>query len=230
MESRFARTELVLGRQNLLNLAKVKVAVVGLGGVGGYVAESLARSGVGALTLIDHDLVSITNLNRQIIALDSTLGRAKVEVMAERIREINPECEVDARQAFYEKDRHSHLIPTDVDFIADAIDTVVSKVDLVELALRGNTPIISSLGTGNKLDLTLLTITDISKTHTCPLARAVRGVLRKRGITQGVDVVFSPEKPRSNNQDRIPGSTAFVPPAAGLLMASWIVGQVCQEV
>lgn len=226
MEHRFARTELVLGKDNLARLAKTKVAVVGVGGVGGYVVEALARSGIGALVLVDHDVVSLTNLNRQIIALDSTLGKPKVEVFAERILQINPDCKVAVHQAYYEQDAHHDLIPVDVDFVADAIDSVRAKAGLIEGSLRTQVPIISSLGMGNKLDPTYVEITDISKTHTCPLARAIRTALRKRGINEGVPVVFSAERPVGARQGSVPGSTAFVPPAAGLLMASWIVRQV----
>ncbi len=226
MEHRFIRTELVLGTENLSRLEKTKVAVVGVGGVGGYVAEGLARSGVGALVLLDYDMVSVTNINRQIIALESTIGRPKVEVMAERIWQINPECKIDIHQVFYEKGRDEELIPDDVDFVADAIDSVGAKADLIAKSLEKGTAIISSLGMGNKLDPSLVEITDISKTHTCPLARAVRGALRKRGVFQGVPVVFSKEHPVGNKEGSVPGSTSFVPPAAGLLMASWIVRQV----
>ncbi len=226
MEHRFARTELVLGKDSLNRLAKTKVAVVGVGGVGGYVVEALARSGIGALVLVDHDVVSLTNLNRQIIALDSTLGRPKVEVLAERVKQINPDCQVEVHQAYYEGEVHNKLISEDVDFVADAIDSVPAKADLIAQSLSNGTPIISSLGTGNKLDLTRLTITDIAKTHTCPLARAVRLALRKRGVSEGVTVVFSPEEPVGKRDGSVPGSTSFVPPAAGLLLASWIVRQV----
>ncbi|NMB20267.1 MAG: tRNA threonylcarbamoyladenosine dehydratase [Firmicutes bacterium] len=229
MEHRFTRTELMLGEQNLKRLANTKVAVIGVGGVGGYVAEALARSGIGALVLVDHDVVSITNLNRQIIALESTLGKPKVEVMAERIRQINPGCEVEIHQAYYEEELHNHLIPGDVDFIADAIDSVRAKADLIERSLAEGLPIIASLGAGNKLDPSRLTITELSKTHTCPLARAVRLALRKRGVTTPVPVVFSPEQPVGRREGSVPGSTSFVPPAAGLLMASWIVRQICKE-
>ncbi|MCK9525800.1 MAG: tRNA threonylcarbamoyladenosine dehydratase [Limnochordia bacterium] len=226
MEHRFTRAELVLGTESLRHLAETKVVVVGVGGVGGYVAEALARSGIGSLVLVDHDIISITNLNRQIIALESTLGRPKVEVMAERIKQINPDCQVVIHQAYYTKDIHNELISSDVDFVADAIDSVQAKADLIEQTLSSGVAIISSLGTGNKLDLTRLTITDISQTHTCPLARAVRLALRKRGVNERVTVVFSPEQPVGKREGSLPGSTSFVPPAAGLLMASWIVRQV----
>lgn len=226
MEYRFARTELVLGKENLSRLQDTKVAVIGVGGVGGYVVEALARSGIGSLVLVDYDVVSTTNLNRQIIALESTIGRPKVEVMAERILQINPECKIDVHQVYYKRALHGELIPSDIHFVADAIDSVGAKADLIERSLHSQTPIISSLGMGNKLDPSCLEVTDISKTHTCPLARAVRLALRKRGLVQGVPVVFSQERPVGDKLGSVPGSTSFVPPAAGLLMASWIVRQV----
>lgn len=226
MEHRFSRTELILGKDNLTRLANTKVAVVGVGGVGGYVVEALARSGIGALVLVDHDVVNLTNVNRQIIALDSTLGRPKVEVLAERIMQINPDCRVEAYQTYYGLDVHDDLISADVDFVADAIDSVRAKADLIERSLHTQVPIISSLGMGNKLDPTLVEITDISKTHTCPLARAIRVELRRRGIDEGVPVAFSAERPVGARQGSVPGSSAFVPPAAGLVMASWIVRQL----
>ncbi|HAN95227.1 MAG: tRNA threonylcarbamoyladenosine dehydratase [Limnochordia bacterium] len=229
MEHRFIRTELVLGAENLQRLQAAKVAVVGLGGVGGHAAEALARSGVGTLILIDHDLVAISNLNRQIVALEATIGRPKVEVMAERIAQINPACRVIAHQAYYSRENHQQLLPEDLTFVADAIDSVRSKVDLIEACLKQGIPLISSLGAGNKVDPTRLKVADISQTHTCPLARAVRGALRKRGIERGVAVVFSDERTVGKRAGSTPGSTAFVPGAAGLVMASWIVRQICGE-
>lgn len=229
MEHRFSRTEMVVGSNNLQRLANTTVAVVGIGGVGGYVVESLARSGIGSLILIDHDQVHLTNLNRQIIALESTIGRAKVDVMAERIRQINPNCQVQTFAQFYQASTHEALLSPRVDYVADAIDSVGPKVSLIERCLQEEIPIISSLGTGNKLDPTRLTITDIAKTHTCPLARAVRVSLRKRGIESGLPVVFSPEQVVGQRDGAVPGSTSFVPPVAGLFMASWIVRQICEE-
>ncbi len=226
MVHRFARTELVIGANNLRRLAETTVAVVGLGGVGGAAAEALARSGVGRLILIDHDLVCATNINRQIIALESTVGLPKVEVMAERIGQINPACRVRALPVFYERSYHDDIL-VDVDYIVDAIDSVGPKVDLIARCHADNIALISSLGMGNKLDPTKIVITDIAKTHTCPLARAVRVSLRKKGIDTGVPVVFSPE-PIITSGGSLPGSTAFVPPAAGLIMASWIVNRVCR--
>lgn len=229
MEHRFSRTEMVIGKDNLQRLAKTTVTILGLGGVGGYVAEALARSGVGSLVLIDHDEISLTNLNRQIIALESTLGRSKVEVMAERIAQINPHCNVVTYQKFYDSSNHDRLISSNIDFVADAIDSVGPKVALMSRCMEDEVPIISSLGTGNKLDPTRLNITDVSKTHTCPLARAVRQALRKKGISQGIPVVFSDEQVQGERNGAIPGSTSFVPPVSGLIMASWIVSQVCKE-
>ncbi|HPT84058.1 MAG: tRNA threonylcarbamoyladenosine dehydratase [Firmicutes bacterium] len=229
MEHRFIRTELVFGPENLQRLREAAVAVVGVGGVGGHAAEALARSGVGTLILIDYDVVALSNLNRQIVALESTLGRPKVEVMAERIAQINPECRVITHRAFYSRENHGELLPDGLSFVADAIDSVRAKVDLIEACRKGGVPIISSLGAGNKVDPTRLRITDISQTHTCALARAVRGALRKRGIERGVTVVFSDEKTVGRRDGSTPGSTAFVPGAAGLVMASWIVRQICGE-
>ncbi|HPT83556.1 MAG TPA: tRNA threonylcarbamoyladenosine dehydratase [Limnochordia bacterium] len=230
MEHRFVRTELVLGAEKLQRLQRASVAVVGLGGVGGHAAEALARSGVGRLILIDHDVVAISNLNRQIVALEATLGRPKVEVMAERIAQINPECQVLPCQAFYKRENHKVLLPAGLDFVADAIDSVQAKVDLIESCLTEGIPIISAMGAGNKLDPTRLRIADISQTHTCALARAVRGALRRRGIGRGLTVVFSDEKSVGSKAGSTPGSTAFVPGAAGLIMASWIVRKICGEV
>lgn len=230
MEHRFVRTELVLGAENLRKLQQAAVAVIGLGGVGGYTAEALARSGVGKLILIDHDTVTISNLNRQIVALESTLGRPKAEVMAERIAQINPECQVTAHQAYYCRESHAALLPEALDYVADAIDSVRAKVDLIEACVQNGIPIVSSMGAGNKLDPSRLRIADISQTHSCALARAVRGTLRKRGIATGVTVVFSDERAVGRKEGSTPGSTAFVPGASGLLMASWIVRQICGEV
>jgi tRNA A37 threonylcarbamoyladenosine dehydratase len=229
MEHRFSRTELVLGTDNLARLKNRRIAVIGVGGVGGYTVEALARSGIGALVLVDDDVVSISNLNRQIIALESTLGRPKVDVMAERIKQINPECRVETHQVYYGRDVHKDIITPDIDFVADAIDSVGAKADLIECTMAMQIPIISSLGMGNKLDPSRVKVTDISNTHTCPLARAVRLALRKRGISQGVPVAFSDEPTVGNKLGSVPGSTSFVPPAAGLLMASWIVRQLSRE-
>lgn len=225
---RFSRTEMVIGPENLSRLQNTTVAIVGVGGVGGYVVEALARVGVGTLVLIDHDRVNLTNLNRQIIALESTLDQLKVEVAAKRIREINPQCKIEIFPEFYQASNHDQLIGPHVQYVADAIDSVGPKVSLIERCLDERIPIITSLGTGNKLDPTRLEITDISKTHTCPLARVVRVSLRKKGIEKGLPVVFSAEPVMGKRDGAVPGSTSFVPPVAGLFMASWIVREICK--
>ncbi len=247
MLHRFSRLELLVGPDGLAGLTSKHVAVFGLGGVGGHAAEALARSGVGQLTLVDYDDVCLTNINRQMVALHSTVGRDKVDVMVERIRDINPHCQVHAVQEFYTVDNGQALLQGPFDFVLDAIDTVSAKLDLIKRCLTAKIPVISCMGAGNKWDPTQLTICDISETHTCPLAKVVRLELRKAGWGHGLPVVFSPEKPAAivfdsgschgqcvcpdpgskpfncTQRRSIPGSTAFVPPAAGLAMASYAV-------
>lgn len=226
-------------------LADSHVAVFGLGGVGGYCAEALARSGVGALDLIDHDKVSPTNINRQIVALESTIGRPKAEVMAERVRDINPSCRVVARTCFFLPDTADQIDLSQFDYIVDCVDTVTAKLLLAERAQEEGVPIISSMGTANKLDPTMLEVADISKTDICPLAKIIRKECRKRGIKH-LKVVYSREPARQPSDEAqaaylatmqkdagatvdkfgragIPASTAFVPPAAGLILASEVV-------
>ncbi|MGI6148847.1 MAG: tRNA threonylcarbamoyladenosine dehydratase [Firmicutes bacterium] len=220
---RFQRTALIIGEEGLDILRRSKVAVFGVGGVGGAACEALARSGIGTLILVDHDVVDITNINRQIVALESTIGRPKVGVMADRIREINPNCQVIAYQQFYAAERSADLLRPDLDFVVDAIDSVTSKIDLIVGCRKRGIPIVSSMGAGNKLDPTQLQVADISQTHTCPLAKAVRLGLKKHDITSGVQVVFSTERPTRLMPGRTPGSTAFVPPAVGMVLASVVV-------
>lgn len=226
-------------------LADSHVAVFGLGGVGGYCAEALARSGVGALDLIDHDKVSPTNINRQIVALESTIGRPKAEVMAERVRDINPSCRVVARTCFFLPDTADQIDLSQFDYIVDCVDTVTAKLLLAERAQEVGVPLISSMGTANKLDPTKLEVADISKTDICPLAKIIRKECRKRGIKH-LKVVYSREPARQPSDEAqaaylatmqkdagatvdkfgragIPASTAFVPPAAGLILASEVV-------
>lgn len=240
---RFTRTELLIGSDGLAKLARKKVAVFGIGGVGSFVVEALARSGIGALTLIDYDDVSITNLNRQIHALESTIGRPKVEVMAERLLEINPAIRLTLHRKFYSTSNREELVTLDLDYVVDAIDTVTSKVDLILRCLEIDVPIISSMGTGNKLNPLCFKLSDINKTHTDPLAKAVRRLLRERGVTDGVQVLFSTEIPQrlepvcpeteSRNQrddfetnvqrKQVPGSISFVPPVAGMIIAGAVI-------
>ncbi|MEJ5187907.1 MAG: tRNA threonylcarbamoyladenosine dehydratase [Breznakiellaceae bacterium] len=235
MEEIFSRTERLLGKEALQVLARSRVVVVGLGGVGGYATEALARCGVGFLTLVDHDRIVPTNINRQIIALHSTLGKLKVEVMQDRIADINPHCTVTVYPVFVTPENCDALIPQDSSYVVDAIDTVPSKVALIEYCYKGGIPIISSMGTGNRIDPTQLCLGDVYETRGCPLARRVRQELRKRGIPS-LSVVYSKEEPRCKSQapaDKggsgasggrpIPASIAFVPSVAGLLMASRVV-------
>jgi tRNA A37 threonylcarbamoyladenosine dehydratase len=224
----FSRTALLIGEEGLEKLKRARVAVFGVGGVGGYVVEALARSGVGSLELIDKDVVSVSNINRQIIALHSTVGRYKTEVAAERARDINPDIVVTVRNTFYLPETAGEFDFTAYDYVVDAIDTVSGKIALIEQAKKAGVPIISCMGAGNKLDATAFEVADISKTSVCPLARVMRRELKKRGI-EHVKVVYSKEEPReSKAQDEetgkpIPASIAFVPSVAGLIIAGEVI-------
>ncbi len=241
----FSRFEMLVGREAMEKLERSKVAVFGVGGVGSFVVEGLVRSGVGKFILVDDDLVCLTNSNRQLHATRKTIGKPKVDVMKERILDINPKAEVETHQLFYLPETAGQLLDGDIDYIVDAIDTVTAKIDLVMKAREKGIPIICSMGTGNKFDPTKLEITDISKTSVDPLARVMRKELRDRGITS-LKVLFSSEIPsptlendqtscregcvcpkgaerKCTDRRNIPGSTAFVPPAAGLIIASEVV-------
>lgn len=220
MESWYERTEQLLGSEGIERLAKARVAVFGVGGVGGYVVEALARCGVGALDLIDNDVVMPGNLNRQIIATVSTLGKAKVEAARDRIRDINPDCRVSIHRIFYLPDTAERFDFRRYDYVVDAIDTVSGKLMLAEQAGEAGTPIISAMGAGNKLDPTAFRVADIYETKVCPLARVMRRELRKRGIPS-LKVVYSEEEPRSAGA--VPGSVSFVPSVAGLILAGEVV-------
>ena len=221
MENQFSRTEMLLGSAGIERLKATNVAVFGIGGVGGHVAEALARAGVGALDIIDSDKVAISNLNRQIVALHSTIGMYKVDVMAARITDINPECKVIPHRVFYSPETADSFDFSDYDYIVDAIDTVSAKLLMIERAAAVNTPIISAMGAGNKLDPTRFVVTDIFKTSVCPLARVMRYELKKRGIKR-LKVVYSEEIPIKTGE-KFPGSTSFVPGAAGLAIAGEVV-------
>ena len=231
--SRTERSELLLGKDATSKLADSYVAVFGVGGVGSFAAEALARAGVGRILLVDNDVVSESNINRQLIALTDTVGRAKVEVMAERIRAINPDAIVEQRQCFFAEE-NAHEFPfEELDYIVDAIDSVSSKVELICRAKAADTPIISSMGTGNKLDPTKFVVTDLYKTDTCPLARVLRQRLRKRGV-DSLDVVYSTEAPRTpletiadGGRKQLPGSLPFVPPVAGMIAAGVVIRGLC---
>lgn len=240
----FIRTRLLVGDEPLERLKKAKVAVFGVGGVGGSCVEALARSGVGTLHLYDDDTVSESNLNRQITALHSTLGQPKAEVMARRVLDINPDCQVEVRRMFYLPQNADQADLSQYDYVVDCIDTVTAKLELVTRCTALQIRIISAMGTGNKFDPSALVVTDISKTQGCPLARTMRRELRKRGITR-LKVVYSTElptapqspaevelpqssetRPGSAARRDTPGSTPFVPAAAGLLMASAVVREL----
>ena len=232
MQSQFSRTELLLGSDAMERLYKARVAVFGIGGVGGYAVEALVRSGIGTLDLFDHDTVSLTNLNRQIIATHATVGMPKVEAARQRILAINPNAIVNAHQVFYTPDTADQFDFTKYDYIIDAIDTVTGKLCIIQNAVAAGVPVISCMGTGNKLDASALQVTDISKTTFCPLARIMRKELRKRGI-EHLKVVYSTEEaltPVGAEEEAaalgkrtIPGSTAFVPGAAGLILAGQVI-------
>ena len=250
-ESRFSRTELLLGQDSIRKLSEKRVAVFGIGGVGGYVTEALARSGVGALDLIDKDTVSISNINRQIIALTSTVGKYKTEVMKERILDINPDLQVKTYNMFYLPETADQFDFTRYDYVVDAIDTVTGKIALVLHAQRDNVPVISSMGAGNKLDASQFEVADIYKTKVCPLAKVMRRELKKRGVKK-LKVVYSEEQPIRPVEDMaiscrshcicppgakhkcterrdIPGSVAFVPSVVGLIIAGEVVKDLTAE-
>ena len=251
MKEQFSRTEMLIGSLAMERLAGSRVAVFGIGGVGGYVCEALARSGVGAFELIDKDTVDITNLNRQIIATHKTVGRYKTEVMKERILDINPEAEVQIRNCFFLPENADEFRFEDYDYVVDAIDTVTAKIELIMRAQKAGTPVISAMGAGNKLDASRFRIADIYDTQVCPLARVMRKELKKRGVSH-LKVVFSDETPRKPaspisggvdfkhgnlnidaapdkpdispiRRKDTPGSSAFVPAVAGLILAGEII-------
>ena len=229
MANQFTRLELLIGEESLKKLATKKVAVFGLGGVGGNVCDALVRSGVGNFFLLDNDEVDISNVNRQIIANMNTVGKAKVDVMEEHLRSINPNVKTEKKKCFYLPNIGDLLDFSEFDYVVDAIDTVTAKLDIIERCVKQNVPVISALGCGNKLDPTMLKISDISKTSYDPLARVMRRELKKRNIDH-LKVVYSTEKAiepnekiEGHNGKVIPGSSAFVPPVAGIMIASEVV-------
>ena len=251
MLTQFSRTELLLGKEAMEKLAAARVAVFGIGGVGGYVCEALVRSGVGAFDLVDDDKVCLTNLNRQIIATRKTVGKYKVEVMKERILEINPDAKVRTHQCFFLPENADEFPFEEYDYIVDAVDTVTAKIELVMKAQEKNVPIISSRGAGNKLDGSQFRVADIYKTKGCPLAKVMRRELKKRGVKK-LKVVYSEEQPTRPLEDMsiscrtncicppdaerkctqrrdIPGSMAFVPSVAGLIIAGEVVKDLCGQ-
>lgn len=239
MDRRFSRTEMLFGSDAMKRLEKSRVAVFGIGGVGGYTVEALARSGIGALDLVDNDTVSVTNINRQIIALNSTIGKYKVDAAKERILDINPDCRVNTYTTFFMPDCSDEFDFTQYDYVIDAIDTVTGKIEIAMKAQAAGIPAISSMGAGNKLDPTAFEVTDIYKTSVCPLARAMRQQLKRRGVKQ-LKVVYSKEQPiepvavsgseTDNSLGRaIPGSNAFVPSVVGLIIAGEVIKDISEK-
>ena len=238
MLNQFSRTELLIGRQGIERLNKAHIAVFGIGGVGGYTVEALVRSGIQHIDIIDNDKVSLTNLNRQIIASHSTIGKYKVDVMKDRILDINPAAEVQAYKCFYLPETKNLFDFTKYDYVVDAVDTVTAKIEIIMRAKALGIPVISSMGTGNKMDPGRLQITDIYKTKVCPLAKVMRHELKKRQVKK-LKVVYSDEmplrpfsgsdsgsdepEPIPQGKRSIPGSNAFVPPSAGLMIASEVI-------
>ncbi|MCR5684332.1 MAG: tRNA threonylcarbamoyladenosine dehydratase [Lachnospiraceae bacterium] len=245
MSDQFARTQLLYGEEAMKYLASCRVAVFGVGGVGGYVVEALARSGIGALDLIDDDKVCITNINRQILATTKTIGRYKVDVAEERIKEISPDCEVRTYKTFYLPETQDQFDFREYDYVVDAIDTVTGKLTIIENAKKAGVPVISSMGAGNKVNPAAFEVADLYETSICPLAKVMRRECKRRGITS-LKVVYSKEPPISPLEDMsagsssdtaregtkrrsIPGSTAFVPSVAGLIMAGEIINDLCKN-
>lgn len=232
MANQFTRSELILGESSTAALSQCTVAVFGMGGVGSYAVEALARAGIGHFILVDNDVVDVTNINRQLIATHETLGKPKVAVARDRIVAINPLARVDPRQVFYGEATRGEIDLSRCDYVVDCIDTVSAKIILAEETARLGVPLISSMGTGNKLDPTRLEISDISKTSVCPLARVMRRELRKRGI-QKLKVIYSREEPRhpiapadapkEDSGRPVPGSVSFVPSVAGLILAGEVI-------
>ena len=226
MQEQFVRTALLVGREGVERLEKKKVAVFGIGGVGGHVAEALARSGVGRFLLVDSDRVALSNVNRQIIATLDTVGRFKTEVMRERIMSINSWAQVEGRECFFLPENAHTFDFSDCDYVVDAVDTGTAKLELIQCARRAGVPVISSMGAGNKLDPTRFELADIYETSVCPLARVMRRELRKRGV-DSLKVVYSREEAMKPPGADVPGSVAFVPSVAGLIMAGEVIRDLC---
>lgn len=223
----FSRTERLIGEDALRKLQNSNIIIFGLGGVGSYTAEALARSGIGKMTVVDKDTVDITNINRQLYALRSTVGKPKAEVAKARILDINPECEITAIQKMYLPENSEDFNLSQYDYIIDAIDNVTAKIDLAVKAEQLGIPIISSMGTGNKLDPTAFKVSDIYKTSVCPLCRVMRTQLKKRGVKK-LKVVYSEEMPKTDGE-RTPASISFVPPAAGLIIAGEVIRDITEK-
>ena len=245
MPDQFSRTQLLYGAEALKKLSASRVAVFGIGGVGGYVVEALARSGIGAIDIIDNDKVCVSNINRQIIATTKTVGRYKVDVAKERIHDINPDCAVRAYKTFFLPENQDQFDFNDYDYVVDAIDTVAGKLAIIVKAKNAKVPVISSMGAGNKVDPSLFEVADLYETSVCPLAKVMRHECRKRGI-DSLKVVYSKEKPKTPSEERlqclpeedmkntrrrsVPGSTAFVPSVAGLIIAGEVINDLVRTI
>lgn len=246
MLHQFSRNELAIGKEGLAQLQNTTVAILGIGGVGSFAAEACARSGVGRIVLVDKDNVDITNVNRQLVAYLSTVGKSKSGIMKERIADINPACEVIDMHMFYTDETYEQFFELGIDYVIDASDTVMYKIHVIKECLKRQIPIISSMGAANKMDPTRFKIADISKTHTDPLAKVIRTKLRKEGIPKGVPVIFSDESPIVVRPDVVeqvgkpdaqirkaqmpPSSNAFVPSVVGLFAASWVINTILKDV
>lgn len=246
MLHQFSRNELAVGKEGVDLYRNTTVAILGVGGVGSFAAEACARSGIGKIILVDKDNVDITNINRQLVAYTSTIGRSKSEVMKERILDINPECEVHDLHMFYTEETFEEFFSYDLDYVIDASDTIIYKVHLMKECLARGVKMISSMGAANKTDPTRFKIADISKTNTDPLAKVIRTKLRKEGIHKGIPVVFSDESPIVVREDVVgtvgkpeatirkakmpPSSNAFVPSAVGLIAASWVINDITKDI
>lgn len=228
MKEAMERTSYLIGEEGVESLSGKHVAVFGVGGVGGYVAEALGRAGIGTITLVDKDTVSVSNINRQIIATYDTVGQQKTEVMAARLRSINPEIHIECRDCFFLPDTAEQFDFSDYDYVVDAVDTVTAKLELVKRAQEAEVPIISCMGTGNKLEPGRFEIADISKTSVCPLAKVMRRELKKRGIPH-LKVLYSKEEPIKHEAGAVPGSISFVPPVAGLMIAGEVIKDLLRE-
>ena len=226
MKEQFSRTAQLLGNENVEKLFDKHVIVFGVGGVGGYVVEALVRSGVGNISIVDNDVVNESNINRQIIAFHSTIGMQKVEVLKNRILDINPDCQVFVHNQFFLPENSNDFDFSIYDYVVDAVDTVTAKIEIIKKAKEANVPVISSMGTGNKLNPVGFKVSDISKTKVCPLARVMRNELKKRGISK-VKCVYSEENPVI--QTKTQASVAFVPPVAGLLIASEVIEDLIKD-
>ena len=228
MTDQFSRTQLLYGAEIMERFASSRVAVFGIGGVGGYVVEALARSGIGALDLIDNDMVCLSNINRQIIATNKTVGMYKVDVAQERIKDISPDCRVRTYKVFFLPETRDQFDFHDYDYVVDAIDTVTGKLTIIEMANEAHVPVISSMGAGNKINPAAFEVADIYDTSVCPLAKVMRRECRKRDI-RSLKVVYSKEEPIKSPDGRTPGSTAFVPSVAGLIMAGEIINDLAKR-